>query len=148
MLRDLRKQVFKIFVYIEIVSLSRLDYAVYDRAGIGSVDRIDEFPVVPSYTERPNRLLSDVVVQRDRRIIKEGTQIPLLVQAVLDTFPGFITAGGSILCFSRPVEELIDQRLYKLLSFFLPLGWFAGYSSHKCCSILLAVIFLKRIKQR
>ena len=57
MLRDLRKQVFKIFVYVKIVSLSRLDYAVDDRTGIGSIDRIDQFPVVPAYAERPYRLL-------------------------------------------------------------------------------------------
>ena len=37
-MRDLRKQVFKIFVYIKIVSLSCLDYAVDDRTGIGSID--------------------------------------------------------------------------------------------------------------
>ena len=109
MLRDLRKQVFKIFVYVKIISLSRLDYAVYDRTRISTTHRIDEFPVVPAYTERSDRLLSDVVVQRQCRIIKESTQILLLVQAVLDTFLGFIAANCSILCFSRPIEESIDQ---------------------------------------
>ena len=120
MLRDLRKQVFKIFVDIKIVSLSRLDYAVDDRTGVGSIDRIDQFPVVPSDTERPDRLFSDVVVKRQCRIIQEGTQILLLVQAVLDTFLGFIAANCSILCFSRPIEESIDQWLHQFLSFLLP----------------------------
>lgn len=35
-LRNLRKQIFEVFVYIKIVGLSRLDDAVDDRTGIGS----------------------------------------------------------------------------------------------------------------
>ena len=68
MLRYLRKQVFKIFVYIKIISLSRLDYAVYDRTCISSADSIDQLPVVPSYTERPDRLLSILFIYEHKML--------------------------------------------------------------------------------
>jgi hypothetical protein len=85
MLRDLRKQVFKIFVYVKIISLSRLDYAVYDRTRISTTHRIDELPVVPAYTERSDRLLSDLSEHSHKSLYAKESLIRIFELKFLQT---------------------------------------------------------------
>ena len=82
MLRDLRQQILQIFVDLQLVRLGSFHQTVDDRAGLGTVDGVNDMPVCPANGERADGPFRCRIVNGDIAVLQKYTQILLLVQAV------------------------------------------------------------------
>ena len=122
MLRDLCKEILKIIIGLQVVRLRSLRYAIDDRTGLRSGNRIDHHPVLLPYTEPPDGLLCCIVMHRYFSIIQKYLQVFFLVQAVMEPFPCLPFPGDTadILFYSFEIRlhQWADAHLSALFPFF------------------------------
>ena len=115
-LRDLGQQVFRVFVDLHLVRLGCLHQAVNNRAGLGTVDSVNDVPVGAANGERPDCTLCSGIIDGDLTVFQEYFQVFLLVQAEFQTVSRLLTQNRSELLFVNPCKVSLHKGLYFLLA--------------------------------
>lgn len=71
---------------VQVVELTGLNYAVDNRTRLGTMNCIDQLPVLFAHTEWPDCAFCGIVVEWNLRIVQEYSKVLLLIQAVVQRF--------------------------------------------------------------
>ena len=78
----LSEQIFKVFVWFQVIRLGCFCNAVDDSGTLGTTDGVYDFSVLLANAEATNRPLTGIVVDRNLAIIKKYAQVLLLIQCI------------------------------------------------------------------
>ena len=109
MLRDFCQEIFKVFIRLQVICFCCLSYAVNDRTGFCTCNRINHYPVLLPDAGSAARLFRCVVMHRHFSIIQKYFQVFFLIQAVLKTFPGLPFFGDAADILFQPLKIGLHQ---------------------------------------
>ena len=82
MFGKLSEQIFKVFVWLQVIRLGCFCDAVDDSGTLGTTNGVYDFPVLLANAETPDCPFTGIVVNRDLAIIKKYAQALLLIQCI------------------------------------------------------------------